>query len=68
MPKMSTVDRQIRRADLTRFIEALRSAAREYQFGIEAGVQVEIYDRTEEYVAGKPFAVLMVDGYRVCER
>lgn len=55
-----------RREDLTRFVAALREAAHKYQFGIESrGVQVEIYDRMDNYVPGRPFAVLLVDGFEV---
>ena len=57
--------RRLRRDDLNRFVETLRDAARKYQFGLEAGVQVEIYDRTDVYEPGKPYAVLMVDGFEL---
>ena len=62
---LTEAQRRLRRVDLNRFIETLREAARKYQFGLEADVQIEIYDRTDVYVPGRPYAVLMVDGFEV---
>ena len=65
MSQLTDEQRRTRSTDLNQFIETLRAAAKQYRFGIEAGVQVEIYDRTMPYEAGKPFAVLMVDDFKV---
>ena len=62
---LTEAQRRCRRVDLNRFIETIRDAARKYQFGIESGVQVEIYDRTDVYVPGRPYAVLVVVGFEV---
>lgn len=56
---------EARRKDLARFIDKLRAAAMDYEFGIECRTgDVEIYDRREAHELG-PVAEITVDSYEV---